>query len=119
MAGMPELEMSVLPGTVLASHIEASAAGLAEGTVRRRAGACVETAADLAAVVEHLIAGQRHLSAALGQLGDYVRRRGLDPALVEVLTAAGKAAGFSADALAESRPLVQGVLDVTGADTHL
>ena len=119
MAGMPELGMSVLPGSVLASHIEASAAGLADGTARRRVGACVETAGELAAVVEHLIAGQQHISAALGQLGDYVCRRGLDPALVEVLRAAAQAAGFSADALEESRPLVQGVLDVTGADTHL
>jgi hypothetical protein len=116
MAGMPE---PVLPASVLAAHIEASAAGLADGTVRRRVGTCVETAGELATVIEHLVAGQRHLSAALGQLGEYVRRRGLDPALVEVLRAAAEAAGFSADALAESRPLVQGVLDVTGADTHL
>ena len=109
--------MTVLPGSVLASHLRSSAAGLEEGTVPRRAGECVETPGELAAIIEHLVAGQRHISATLAQLAHYVR--GLDGSLSEVLRASAEAAGYSAEALAESRPLVQVVLDVTGADTRL
>lgn len=119
MTGMPELGMSVLPGSVVAAHLQASAAALADGTAPERVGACVGTAGELATIIEHVVAGQRYLSAALAQLGDYVGARRVDPALVEVLGAAAEAAGHSADALAESRSLVQVVLDVTGADTHL
>jgi hypothetical protein len=119
MAAMPDLEMPVLPGSVVASHLQASAASLAAGTAGMRADACVGTAGELAAIVDHLVAGQRCLRAALSQLAGYTRDRGLDPALFEVLVAAAEAAGHSADALAESRPLVQVVLDVTGAETRL
>ena len=109
--------MTVLPGSVLASHLRSSAAGLEEGTAPRQAGECVETPGELAAIIEHLVAGQRHISATLAQLAHYVR--GLDGSLSEVLRASAEAAGYSAEALAESRPLVQVVLDVTGADTRL
>jgi hypothetical protein len=119
MAAMPDLEMPVLPGSVVASHLQASAASLAAGTAGMRADACVGTAGELAAIVDHLVAGQRCLRAALSQLAGYTRDRGLDPALFEVLVAAAEATGHSADALAESRPLVQLVLDVTGAETRL
>ncbi|HEU5472525.1 MAG TPA: hypothetical protein VFV67_17895 [Actinophytocola sp.] len=119
MAAMPELGMSVLPGSVVAAHLQASAATLADGTAGPRADACVGTAGELTTIVEHLVAGQRHISAALSQLAGYTRARGLDPALFEVLRASAEAAGHSADALAESRPLVQLVLDVIGAETRL
>ena len=109
--------MTVLPGSVVASHLQASAASLADGTVARRADLCVGTAGELAAIVEHLVAGQRHISATLGQLADYVRDRGLDRALAEVLEASALAAGYAADALAESGPLVHSVQDAFGEDT--
>jgi methyl-accepting chemotaxis protein len=114
MAAMPEL---VLPGSVLASHLRSSAAGLAEGTVPRRASECVETPGELAEIIEQLVAGQQHISATLAQLAHHVR--GLDGSLSEVLRASAEATGYAAEALAESRPLVQVVLDVTGADTRL
>lgn len=119
MAAMPELGMSVLPGSVMAAHLETSAAGLAEGTVPRRVGECVGTAGELAAVVERLLAGQRHISATLAQLAGYVRNRGLDGSLTEVLTAAAEASGYTAQALEQTGPMVRAVLDATGPDTRL
>jgi hypothetical protein len=119
MAAMPELGMTVLPGSVVASHLHSSADGLADGTVPARVRSCVDTPGELAEIIEHLVAGQRQISATLAQLADYVGDRRLDRSLSEVLRASAEAAGFSADALAESVPLVQVVLDVTGADTRL
>lgn len=116
---MPELEMSVLPGSVVAAHLEASAAGLADGTRAARVDACVGTAGELASIIGNLVDGQRHIATALGQLADYVRARRVDAALTEVLGAAAEASGYSADALAEGLPLLQVVLDVTGAETRL
>jgi len=109
--------MTVLPGSVVASHLQSSAAGLADGTVPARVRSCVETPAELAEIIERLVAGQQQISVALGNLAQYAR--GLDRSLSEVLRASAEAAGFSAEALAESRPLVQVVLDVTGPDTRL
>jgi hypothetical protein len=117
MTAMPELGMTVLPGSVVASHLHSSAAGLADGTVPARARECVGTPGELAEIIEHLVAGQQQISATLAQLAHYVR--GLDGSLSEVLRASAEAAGYSAEALAESRPLVQVVLEVTGADTRL
>lgn len=111
--------MTVLPGSVVASHLQSSAAGLAKGTVPQVAGECVGTPGELAAIIESLVAGQQYISATLAQLADFVHDRRLDRALSEVLRASAEASGFSADALAESLPLVQVVLDVTGADTRL
>jgi hypothetical protein len=85
MSRMPELGMSVLPGSVVASHLEASASSLAGGTDAARADACVGTAGELAAIVTHLVAGQRHIATALARLAGYVRDRGLDGDLSEVL----------------------------------
>ncbi|HET9144356.1 hypothetical protein [Actinophytocola sp.] len=116
---MPDLGMSVFPGSVVAAHLQASAASLADGTAARTADACVGTAGELAAIVDHLVAGQRSLRAALSHLAEYTRDHGLDPALFEVLSASAAAAGHSADAIAESRPLLQVVLDVTGPETRL
>src|SRR2546423_5172055 len=114
MTAMPE---PVLPGSVLASHLRSSAAGHEVGTRPPHASECVETPGELAEVIEHLVAGQRHISATLAQLAHHVR--GLDVSLFEVLKVSAEASGFAADALAESRSLVQVVLDVTGADTRL
>jgi ATP-dependent protease Clp ATPase subunit len=111
--------MTVLPGSVVAAHLHACASGLADGTVPARARSCVETPRELAEVIDHLVAGQRQIAASLAQLADYVHDRRLDRALSEVLMASAEAAGFSADALAESQPLVQVVQDVTGPDTRL
>jgi ABC-type transporter Mla subunit MlaD len=116
---MPELGMSVLPGSVVASHLQASAAALADGTAASRADVCVGTAGELATVLEQMLAAQRFISATLDQLAAYVRHRRLDDALSEVLGASAEAAGHTADALAESRPLLHGVLDVIGEDTRL
>ncbi len=111
--------MTVLPGSVLASHLHASASGLADGTSPARAPECVGTPGELAAIIDHLVAGQRQIAASLAQLAGYVHDRRVDRVLSEVLRASAEAAGFAADALAESQSLVQGVLDVTGADTRL
>ena len=111
--------MSVLPGSVVASHFRASAAALAEGAGADRVDACVGTAGELAAIVDNLVDGQRHIATTLGQLAEYVRARQVDMALTEVLRAAAEAAGYSADALAEGLPLLQVVLDVTGGETRL
>jgi hypothetical protein len=116
---VPELGMSVLPGSVVAAHLEASAAALAEGTMSARVDACVGTAGELAAIVDNLVDGQRQIATALTQLADYVRARKVDGALADVLRAAAEASGYSADALAEGLPLLQVVLDVTGSETRL
>jgi hypothetical protein len=115
MTAMPELGMSVLPGSVMAAHLRASAAGLADGTTTRHVSACVGTAEELAAVLEALLAGQRHVSTVLAQLAGHVR----DSALSDVLVASAQAAGYTAEALAESVPFVQVDRDVTGGDARL
>jgi hypothetical protein len=111
--------MSVLPGSVVAAHLQASAASLASGVAGERVHTCVGTAGELAAIVDSLVDGQRHIAAALARLADYTGERGLDGALIEVLKAASEASGYTAEALAAGVPLVQRVLDVTGADTRL
>lgn len=119
MAAMPDLGMSVLPGSVVAAHLQASAESLADGTAPRRVDQGVGTAGELAAIIERLITAQYHISAALARLGDYARDRGLDGSLADVLTASARASGYAGDALAESRPLMRVVLDVTGEETRL
>jgi hypothetical protein len=119
MARMAEPGMSVLPGSVVASHLEASGVSLVHATRPDRVDASVGTAGELSAIVTQLVAGQRHVAAALAQLSGYVRDRRLDGDLAEVLLSAAEASGHSADALAEAGPLLQLVLDVTGADTRL
>ena len=127
---MSELRAPVLPATVMAAHLESCAAGLASGTTRRRAGDCVVDVDDLVDVVRHLIAGQRHISTALGRLAGHLRDQhdngplGVVPsedllALTDVLQAAARAAGYSADALAETAPLMDVVVEAAGGDTRL
>ena len=127
---MSELGAPALPATVMAAHLESCAAGLASGTSRRRAGDCVVDVDDLVDVVRHLIAGQRHISTALGRLAGHLRDQhdngplGVVPsedllALTDVLQAAARAAGYSADALAETAPLMDVVVESAGGDTRL
>jgi hypothetical protein len=122
--------MSVLPGSVVAAHLRSSAAGLADGTRPRQAGACIADPGELASVIAELVAGQQHISDSLAQLAAFVRRERVSGildtvpaedvlALSEVLLAAAQAARYSAEALAESRPMLQVVQDVTNGDTLL
>jgi hypothetical protein len=127
---VPELETSLLPGTVVAAHLAACATGLADSTTPRRVPACVGTAGELAEILGHLVAGQHHVSVTLARLAEYVRDRRLAgtldgapvedlTALTEVLRAAAQAAGYSSEALAQSRPVVAAVVEATGEGTRL
>ncbi|NKQ56428.1 hypothetical protein HFP15_26480 [Amycolatopsis sp. K13G38] len=118
---MPELEPTVLPITVAASHLRSCAAELA--------GASGTELGELVEAIEDLVAGQRLLSGALSRLADRVDAGRDDvlaaapgphvAALSEVLQAAAGAFGYSADALAESGPLVRGVSGFSGPNTRL
>lgn len=120
----------VLPGTVLAAHLESSAAGLASGLASPNAGACLGRVADLAEIVQHVVAGQQHLSGTLTRLAEHVHGRHTSGplaavssaeirALTEVLNAASDAIRHSAEALAESAPILENVRESAGPDTHL
>ena len=107
-----------LPATVVAAHLKACATELAVG----RGAPNVSDLADLTAVVEDLVAGQQQIAIALAHLADQLtaRQRGTDlSALAEVLTAAATATGHAADALAESRPVLDIVRTSAGPDTQL
>lgn len=118
---MPELEPSVLPVTVAASHLRACAAEL------EKAGAA--GLGEVTAVIEDVVATQRHLSVALAGLAgriEDVRDTTLAAvpspeliALTEVLHAAASAVGYSADALTQSEPLARFLADFAGTDTRL
>lgn len=118
---MPELEPTVLPTTVAASHLRACAAEL-DGAQEVELG-------DLATVIADLVAGQRLLSSALTRLAERVEdgRAGLlaaapSPevgALAQVLQAASGAFGYSADALAESELFAQITAETVGPSTRL
>jgi hypothetical protein len=121
MSAMPELEPSVLPITVAASHLRACAAEL-DGAHGTELG-------DLAEVIADLVTGQRLLSSALNRLAERVEdgqagalAAAPSPeigALAEVLQAAAGAFGYSADALAESEPLARIAADFAGPSTRL
>lgn len=118
---MPELEPSVLPVTVAASHLRACAAEL-ENSDTAGLG-------ELTTVIREVVAAQRHLSAALGGLaGRVADGRGAAlagvpapelTALTDILQAAANAFGYSADALTESEPLARFLADFAGTDTRL
>lgn len=118
---MPELEPTVLPTTVAASHLRACAAELDDAQEVRLG--------DLATVIADLVTGQRLLSSALTRLADRVAdgRAGVlaaapSPeigALTQVLQAAAGAFGYSADALAESEPFARIAAEFAGPSTHL
>ncbi|GLY67068.1 hypothetical protein [Amycolatopsis taiwanensis] len=118
---MPELEPSVLPVTVAASHLRACAVEL------EKAGTA--ELGEVTAMIHDVVAAQRHLSAALAALAARVED-GRDTtlaavpspelvALTEVLQAAASAVGYSADALTESEPFAQSLADFAGTDTRL
>jgi ABC-type transporter Mla subunit MlaD len=109
-----------LPATVVAAHLKACATELAVG----RGAPNVPDLADLTAVVEDLVAGQQQIALALAHLADQItaRRQRTGPdmsALAEVLGAAATATGHAADALAESRPVLDIVLASAGPETQL
>jgi hypothetical protein len=118
---MPELEPSVLPVTVTASHLRACAAEL-ENSDTAGLG-------ELTAVIHDVVAAQRHLSGglaalagrmALGQAAALAAVPSAElTALTEILQAAASAFGYSADALTESEPVARFLADFAGADTRL
>ncbi|EHR49634.1 hypothetical protein SacmaDRAFT_1355 [Saccharomonospora marina XMU15] len=119
---MAELEPVVLPASVAASHLRACAEALA-------APAGIELA-ELAAVIGHVVSGQRHLAETLDALARRARAGCADPALAavptadlaalaEVLQAAATAFGCSAQALTESEPLVETIAETAGGHTRL
>ncbi|WP_344426485.1 hypothetical protein [Amycolatopsis minnesotensis] len=123
---MDDTDRPALPLTIAAAHFAACAEELASGA--RDAG--VGNAADLAEIVERLLSGQRDISRALVRLSALVRA-GHDTgklaavpsaeliALAEVLRAAGSAAGYSAEALAECGPALDVLVHSTDEDTRL
>jgi hypothetical protein len=120
------------PATVAASHLTAAAAELAGDTPAGRAGAgpAVADLAELTAVVDQLVAGQRYVAAALARLATHVTDRHRDgalaavdspdvAALTEVLAAAATATGHAAGALAQTRPVLDIVVAEAGPDATL
>ncbi|HEX4724382.1 MAG TPA: hypothetical protein VH333_17825 [Pseudonocardiaceae bacterium] len=106
-----------LPATVVAAHLNACATELAVG----RGAPNVSDLADLTSVVHDLVAGQQQIAIALAHLADQLTARRHDDmsALAEVLSAAATATGHAADALAESRPVLDIVLSSAGPDAKL
>ena len=90
----------ILPATVLTSHLEYCAAGLAADPAPPD---------DLAQVVAQLVSGQRYIAATLerlaGQLGG--AHSADRAALAEVLLAASRATGHAANALAEGEHMFE------------
>jgi hypothetical protein len=121
MSAMPELDPSVLPVTVTASHLRACAAELENAEVTELG--------ELTEVIHAVVTAQRHLSGAFAGFAERVHdgHRGVlaavpSPqlaALVEVLHAAASAFGYSADALVESEPLARFIAESAGTDTRL
>lgn len=107
MVGLAESAESPLPATVVTAHLSACAAALADADL---------PVADLTEAVDHLVAGQRHISAALGTLAGRLSRGPVTEdraALVEVLRAAAAASRHAADALAAGEQLFEIVADET------
>src|ERR1700759_3625577 len=124
--------MPVLPATVAAAHLTACAGELAGDTAAGRSGAAPQVGdlADLTAVVDQLVAGQRYIAAALARLGSHVTDRHRDgalpmvesadvAALTEGLAAAPTATGHAAGALAQPRPVLDIVLAAAGPDARI
>ncbi|MQA10636.1 MAG: hypothetical protein GEU98_19195 [Pseudonocardiaceae bacterium] len=120
----------VLPGTVAAAHLESCAAGLAGGVGPANVRECLGRVGDLAEVIQYLVAGQQHISSTLAGLAEHVHDRHVAGplatapmddvvALTEVLRAAASAARHSAEALAETAPMLENVAESAGPDTRL
>ncbi len=98
---------SVLPATVVTAHLSACAAALGEADL---------PVSDIADVAGELVAGQRHIGAALDGLAGRLARGPLSEeraALVEVLRAAAAASRHAADALDAGTQLFESVADET------
>lgn len=115
----------ILPATVVAAHLATCA-----GELARDAAANPGSVGELADVMRSLVAGQQHISAALGSLAEELGRRqstgalatvpGPDLAvLTEVLRAASGAVGHSAEALVEGQAALDVVGQSAGEDTRL
>ena len=128
----PTQALPAWPATVAATHLSAAAAELAGDTAAGRAGAApaVADVAELTAVVDQLVAGQRYVAAALDRLATHVTDRHRDgaldavdtpdiAALAEVLATAATATGHAAGALAQSRPVLDIVIAAAGPDATL
>jgi hypothetical protein len=116
-----------LPATVVASHLESCAGELAAGMA---AGFEVGTAEEFAEVAAHLLAGQRSVARTLAGLAGRVRDGQESGTLAtvpplelevlsEVLQAAAKAVGYSADALTEAGPSFESLIESAAPDTRL
>lgn len=98
----------ILPATVAAEHLRACAAELA-------GDAGIGGLADVGVIVPALAHAQRDISVALAAIAEHTRLVGAADgvgsdelaALVDVLRAASAAAGHTADALAETLPLLE------------
>jgi hypothetical protein len=128
----PEHDLPALPATVAAAHLTACAAELAGDIVAGRGGAASSVAdlAELTAVVDQLVDGQRYVAAALARLATHITDRHRDgalavvepseiAALTEVLAAAATASGHAAGALAQGRPVLDIVLAAAGPDAAI
>ncbi|HEX5117228.1 MAG TPA: hypothetical protein VFW65_18725 [Pseudonocardiaceae bacterium] len=128
----PTASLPTLPATIAAAHLTASAAELAGDTAAGRAGAppAVEDLAELTAVVDQLVAGQRYVAAALARLANHVSDRHRDgalavvashdvAALAEVLAVAATATGHAAGALAQGRPVLDILAASAGPDAKI
>jgi hypothetical protein len=82
----------ILPASVLTSHLESCAAELAASMPPD----------DLERVVAQLVSGQRHIAATLERLAGFQTGP-----LADVLSAAARAAGHAAEALAEGEHLFE------------
>jgi hypothetical protein len=118
---------SVLPATVVASHLAVCAAELA---VSAGADVPLGNADEFAEVVQNLLSAQRSVAAALAGLAGRVEAGQATGALAatpaielevisEVLQAAANAVGYSADAIAESGPAIESMCESTARNTRL
>ncbi len=125
-----ESELPILPATVAAAHLSSCATGLARATTAANAPHGIGEVGALAEVIRSLVQGQRQLACTLANLADRVAAgeangslaaapRSELSALTEILTAASNAAGHTADALAETSPALDVLLESVGSDTRL
>jgi hypothetical protein len=98
---------SALPATVVTAHLASCASALADAEL---------PVADMTEAVEHLVAGQEHIAAALAGLAGRLARGPVTEdraALVEVLRAAAAASSHAAEALAAGGQLFESVANET------
>lgn len=117
----------LMPATVVASHLKTCAAELAASA---EAGHSLGNAEDFAEIAGHLLAGQQAIARVLTGMAGRIRVGANNGTLAavptlevevlgEILQAAGKAVGYSAEALAESGPSFESLVESSSADTRL